>query len=178
MSQTTRIRLWSRWRGAVAAATGVLVAMLVIGRSNALSAEPPPARNLTELVVADGGQPLFDGRPLAPGEQRQACAEVTYIGDRDDVEVRLTATVRDRGLAPFLEVKVEEGRSAVPGQCTTFVAAQTTFEGSLAELGRTEVGSWRPRPHDARDYRLTTRLEHLLPGSEAEADLRWLVRGS
>lgn len=175
MSHSTLAHILSRYRLAAAASAGLVASALVLGRSQAAftaEASSAPSRGV-ELVVSDGDRPLFDGRPMEVGDVRQACAEVTYRGDRPDVEVRLTASVRDEGLASLLQVTVEEGAGGAQGRCLGFVPAVETFRGSLLDFGQAEVGAWLAQPGDSRGYRFTTRLADPMPGAAASADVHW-----
>lgn len=130
-------------RAFASAISALLVSTLVIQRSSE-ALEPDGtvsgttvASGTVSLVDDDGGRSLFDLANMAPGEQSVQCIVLTYDGSLLPADVTVEAEATG-DLAPYLDVVVERGTGGSFDDCTTFDADTTVFDGTLAQLVRSE----------------------------------------
>lgn len=143
-----------------------------------------------QLTDDDAGVAMFDASDLVPGDVEQACIEVSYTGSSFDLDaVRLHAGVTDTGLAPHVDIVIEEGTGGDFADCTGFSADSTLFTGDLAALGSTHpayasgIGAFTPTAvAPDRTYRVTATLGADTPnsaqGTTAGTTLTWEVHSS
>ena len=112
----------------------------------------------------DSGTALFSTGPVVPGDTGSRCIAVTYTGTVA-AGVRLYATSVSGGLAPYLDLDVEEGVGAgnvgSAADCTGF-SGTSVWSGTLAAFGSsatswaTGVGAFAPTgAGQVQVYRLT-----------------------
>jgi hypothetical protein len=143
-------------------AVGVaLIALLTAGAARLVTTVDVSTAGATavSLVDDDGGAALFSASGLSPGQVQAACVGLTASGSLDPAtEVALTADVAPGGLAPYLQVWVEEGSVPAGGSCGAFSGA-LVWTGSLAGFpatGTTGIATgWRPALTAHTVYRFT-----------------------
>ena len=134
----------------------------------------------------DSGAALFSTGPLVPGDTGSRCLAVTYSGTVA-ASVRLYATSVSGGLAPYLELDVEEGAGAGnvgSAADRTGFSGTSVWSGTLAAFGAaatswaTGVGSFAPTgAGQVQVYRLTWTLDATTPdavqGQSATGTFVW-----
>lgn len=115
-----------RFGGTTANEGSLLTAANVELRLGAGAGDPVSADASSALVIS--------ARNLVPGDRMSRCITVSYRGDVDGAELRLIGR-RDggSGLDGYLSSVVVPGHGSDPA-CSDFVATDTAFEGTLAEL--------------------------------------------
>jgi hypothetical protein len=143
---------------------GVLLALLTVGAARLVTTAAASTAGATavSLVDDDGGAALFSAAGLSPGQVQAACVGLTAGGSADPTtEVGLTADVAPGGLAPFLQVWVEEGGVPAGGSCGSFSGA-LVWSGTLAGFPATGTAGiatgWRPALTGHSVYRFTVRV--------------------
>lgn len=133
----------------------------------------------------DAGQALFDTATnglLDGGSTQTNCIAVTYNGTfTKDVAIRLHATTSGT-LAPYLDLKVEEGTGGGAGTCAGFSATTTVHEGTLEGFGAAHpdaangASAWVVTgTPETRTYRFTVTVQNI-PAAQnkaAAATLAW-----
>jgi hypothetical protein len=134
----------------------------------------------------DSGAALFSTGPLVPGDSGSRCIAVTYSGTVT-AGVRLYATAVSGGLAPYLDLDVEEGAGVgnvgSAADCTGF-SGTSVWSGTLASFGTAAtswasgVGSFAPTgAGQVQVYRLTWTLDATAPdavqGQSAAGTFVW-----
>ena len=164
--------------GLVVALAGTLALHGVAGMLEASAAGPEDGGAAS--VRSTPRRPMFELRALEPGTTATGFAHVTYDGATPG-QIRLFATVRDGGLAPFLIVTVTRGA----GGGTDFVPDRNgvAFSGPLAEFptGWNDgvVGGVTLDAGDSASYRFDVRLTgDAPPGATADASFGWEARTS
>ncbi|GAA4978909.1 hypothetical protein [Kineococcus glutinatus] len=150
-----------------------------------------------EVAVSTAGVSgaLFSASQLAPGPPRAACLDVVYTGDvaadvRLLVRYRDVLGVPDDGLAPFVEVTVEETVQGAGTACAArtpagpALFAGASFDDLVAHHGAfaTGLGSWRPSGSapETRHYRVTYRIADDNAGQDLSlgVDFLWEARSA
>lgn len=159
----------------------VLLALLAAGTASLMSTvvATTAAGSAVSLVDDNGGAALFSAPDLGPGQVQAACVGLTAGGSVDPAtEVTLTADVAPGGLAPYLQVWVEQGSVPAGGTCGAF-SGSLVWTGTLAGFPATGTAGiptgWRPAlaTHDV--YRFTIRVADD-PGAQnlrTSATFRW-----
>jgi predicted ribosomally synthesized peptide with SipW-like signal peptide len=170
----------------------VVVSLLVTRASNAAFTDTTESSNNSfsagsiDLVDDDADVAMFTVSDLVPGDDVQECIEVTYQGsvaDPTGVELYSGGLV-DSGLAPHLDVVIEEGAGGDSASCAGFTSSSTAFTGTLTAFDSTHdtyatgVGSWDPSgTPESRTYRVTVTLGNDTPnsaqGDDAEVAFTW-----
>ena len=104
----------------------------------------PWAAGTVALTDDDEGRTLFDLRNLAPGRPLERCILVTYEGTILPVDLVLLIDAPG-GLAPFLDVSIEQGTGGGFDSCDGFEAESRPYVGSLRALhdrSRMELGDF------------------------------------
>lgn len=175
-------------RHRLAAASAALAALLLISVSVArVSSAGFSAQTSTgstwqsgrvSITDDDAGLAMFDSATaglLDGGSTQTKCIAVTYNGTfTKDVAVRLHAT-SGGSLAPYLNLKVEEGTGGGAGTCTGFSPTSTLHDGTLdgfstaypdaANGASTWVVANTP---ETRTYRFTTTVQNV-PAAQNKA---------
>ena len=154
-----------RLRARVPLAVGVaLLALLTAGAARLATTvvASTAAATAVSLVDDDGGAALFSAGGLGPGQVQTACVGLTAGGSVDPTtEVALTADVAPGGLAPYLQLWVEDGSVPAGGSCSDFSGA-LVWSGTLAGLPPTGTAGiptgWRPAVTSHSVYRITVRV--------------------
>lgn len=154
-----------RLRSRVPLVLGVaLLALLTAGTARLVTTAVASTAGATavSLVDDDGGAALFSAAGLSPGQVQAACVGLTAGGSVDPAtEVRLTADVAPGGLAPYLQVWVQEGSVPVGGSCGAFSGA-LVWSGTLAGFPAAGTAGiptgWRPALISHSVYRFTVRV--------------------
>ena len=141
---------------------------------------PEAAPDLTN----DSAGPLFIETNMAPGTTSTRCVAVTNIG-LQMADIRLFATVADKGLGPHVSFMIEAGDGGGYGDCARF-AGTLVFRGSLAQFAANHrdfatgiAAPERVYPNESVSFRLTQRLEGSSPqGVTAVARFGWEARGA
>jgi len=161
-----------RWAAVLATAAGLALP---------LPAGAGTGSSTVALTDDDQGLALFDTERMHPGRVDSSCVTISATGRADPTsEVRLTADVTERDLAPYLVVTVERGRVDEPGNCSTFVG-QTIWSGTLAQMPAVPAPGiatgWRPaiRPHMAFRFTVTVLDDPRAQRRAAEAAFVWRV---
>lgn len=131
------------------------------------------------LVDDDGGAALFSAAGLSPGQVQAACVGLTAGGSVDPAtEVALTADVAPGGLAPYLQLWVEDGSIPAGGSCSDFSGA-LVWSGTLTGLPATGTAGiptgWRPALTSHSVYRITVRVmdDPRAQDLQTSATFRW-----
>lgn len=142
------------------------------------------------LTDDDAGSAMFNAADMVPGQTEQRCIEVSYTGSSFDLDaVRLHSAVTDTGLAPHVDLSIEEGTGGDFADCSGFAASSTLFTGTLAGLGSTHgshatgIAAYTPASGSTdRTYRVTATLGNDTPnsaqGSGAGAAITWELHSS
>lgn len=144
-----------------------------------------------ELVDDDASSAIFTVSNMVPGPSStvEECITTTYQGSTPDPgAVHLySGGLVDSGLAPHLDVTVEEGTGGSSSSCSGFTAAGTIYSGTLSGFDGahtsygTGVGTWNPASTPvSRTYRFTVTLGNDTPNTAqsttAEATFVWEVQ--
>jgi hypothetical protein len=170
-----------------AAVTSLLIATLVVNRSNeALSTEGTAAGSALStgsisLSDDDSGRALFDFSNMAPGRPIIRCIEIAYDGTITPVDLTL-ASESTGDLGAFMDVKVETGTGAGFDSCDGFTSEDTVFTGTLATFTDSEaldLGRF-VNTGQTRSFRITTDIQDVQEalGRAASADFIWEVTPS
>ena len=174
----------------------LLVSLLVTRASNAAFTDSTEnvgssfSAGDIELVDDDTGSAMFTVADMAPGDPaQQECITVTYQGSIPDPDVvqLYSGGLTDGGLAPHLDVVVEEGTGGGSASCVGFVAGSTIFTGTLEGFDTahtsyaTGAGSWDPSgTPESRSYQVTVTLGTDTPnaaqGTDAQIDFTWEIQ--
>jgi hypothetical protein len=140
------------------------------------------------VVIDDntGGSTFFSGTNLKPGDNGEHCIVVTYSGTLD-ADARLYATVSG-GLAPYLDLVVQEGTGTPAGDCTGFTSVSTLsavsdtlqgFEDDHHDFG-TGASTWAPSTGDTMAYRIYYNVQdtNAAQGLTAAATFTWEAQNS
>lgn len=142
------------------------------------------------LTDDDAGAVLFNASNMVPGDSVTRCIKVTYTGSSYALDpIRLYSAVTDTGLAPHLNLVVEQGTGGTFSSCAGFTASSTVYSGTLAALGSTHSGytngatTFTPASGSTtRTYRVTASLGAATPnsaqGTTAGATLTWEVHSN
>jgi hypothetical protein len=174
-------------RAFAAAVSALLIATLVVNRSNAALvtdgtvAGSALASGTISLVDDDAGAALFDFSDMAPGRPIVRCIEVIYEGSILPVDMIL-ATESIGDLGAYLDLSIEEGIGGGFDSCEGFVATTPLFTGTLtqfAEGDSLELGRIL-NSGDSRSYRIIFDLqdEQAALGRTATAEFIWEVTPS
>ena len=177
-----------------ALASLVVVSFLVTRASNAAFTDTESSNGSFSAgsidLTDDVASTLFTASNLVPGQTVQSCLVVTYQGSVADPNgVRVySGGVVDNGLAPHLDVVIEEGTGGSSSSCTGFTpSGGPIFNGTLEGFGTahtsyaTGAGTWDPSSTPAsRSYRVTATLGNDTPnsaqGDDASATFTWEVQ--
>jgi predicted ribosomally synthesized peptide with SipW-like signal peptide len=142
-----------------------------------------------DLTDDDAGSAMFTSAGLVPGSSVTECITVTYQGTiADPSPVRLySGGLTDGGLAPHLDVVVQEGTGGSASSCAGFTSSGTVFTGTLASFAGTHTGfadgagTWDPSASpQSRTYQVQVTLGADTPnsaqGDDAEAAFTWEVQ--
>ncbi len=179
----------------VAAIAGLL-ALSAVGTSTfaAFRATTPNAGNrITSGTVSlsddDSGTAMFSPTGLQRGASGSKCIVVTYNGSLA-ASVKLYVTSSSGALAPYLDLKIEQGTGgSFSGGCGAFTPATTIYTGTLSAFATAAtdhasgVGTFAPTGSgQSRTYRITYTLNAATPssaqGTSASADFRWEARST
>lgn len=157
--------LRSRLRARASMAVGLfLLVLLTAGTARLVSTVVATTAGATavSLVDDDGSAALFSAAGLSPGQVQAACVALTAGGSVDaTTEVGLTANVAPGGLAPYLQVWVEEGSVPAGGSCGSFSGA-LVWSGTLAGFPATGTAGiptgWHPALAAHSVSRITVRV--------------------
>ena len=111
------------------------------------------------LVDNDAGAAMFNVSNSKPGTNYTSCITVTYLGSLSS-SVTLYGGGFGGALAPYLNVKVEDGSGAAGfGNCTGFTPANVLYNGAASGFATTYAGGYATggtwATNDAHDYRVT-----------------------
>ena len=137
-----------------------------------------PDSNWTAGSVAisddDSNTAMFNATALKPGATGTKCIAVTSNGTLPStVKLYGTSYATTNGLAPNINLVVEEGTGATTGSCAGFTGGSTVYSGALSAFGTTKtsfatgVGSWAPAGagSETKSYRITYTLSASTPDS-------------
>lgn len=178
-----------------AAASLLLVSLLVLRVSSAaFSATTANTGNSWSagsitLTDDDGGgasQAMFNVTGMVPGQTVTKCIVVTYSGAVNPTAVKLySGGITDGGLAPHLDVTVEEGDGGTYTSCTGFAATGTILTSKALSAFHSDhngyatgVGTWDPSGNaQTKTYRFSVTLGSDTPASaqsnNAQASFTW-----
>ena len=177
-----------------AAASLLLVSLFVLRVSSAaFSATTENTGNSwstgsVALTDDDGGgvgQAMFNVSSMVPGQTVTKCIVVTYAGDVDPTGVKLyVSSLTDGGLAPHLDVTVEEGDGGTYADCTGFSPTNTIVNKTLTAFNTDHsgfgngAGVWDPAATgEDKTYRFSVTLGSDTPsgsqGDDAQASFQW-----
>ena len=154
-----------------------------------------PTSNWSAGTVAlsddDSNTALFTANGLKPGATGTKCIAVTSTGSlAATVKLYGTAYATTGGLAPNINLKVEEGTGATTASCTGFTGAATLYDGAMSTFGTTKtsfatgVSSWAPTGtvSETKAYRFTYALSASTPdtaqGGTAAIGFTWESQNS
>ena len=137
-----------------------------------------PDSNWTAGSVAlsddDNNTAMFSAGALKPGATGSKCIAVTSNGTLPaTVKLYGTSYATTNGLAPNINLVVEEGTGATSGSCAGFTGGSTVYSGALSAFGTTKtgfatgVGSWAPTGtgSETKSYKITYTLSASTPDS-------------
>lgn len=122
---------------------GLIVAVMLVWQTSNASLTGSTSNDKNAFAAGtvtitddDSAAALFSATNMVPGDTVENCIEVAYKGSSFQLTpVSLYATVLENtGLAPYLDVVVEEGTGAVFGKCGEFKAESTLFKGNMEEF--------------------------------------------
>src|SRR3954468_7650065 len=154
-----------------------------------------PTNNWSAGTVAlsddDSNTALFTAANLKPGATGTKCIAVTSTGSlASTVKLYGTSYATTAGLAPNINLKVEEGTGATTSSCAGFTGGSTLYDGALSTFGTTRtsfatgVSSWAPTGSgsDTKSYRFTYTLSASTPdtaqGGTAALGFTWESQNS
>ena len=154
-----------------------------------------PDSNWTAGSVAisddDSNTAMFTASALKPGATGTKCIAVTSTGTLPSaVKLYGTSYATTNGLAPNINLVVEEGTGATSSSCAGFTGGSTVFTGALSSFGTTKtsyatgVGSWTPAGSgsETKSYRITYTLSASTPdtaqGGTATLGFTWESQNS
>jgi hypothetical protein len=138
-SSTLSATLEQSGRAFAAALSALMVAALVVGRTEAAlrPADASSEASITAGVVSisddDRGSALFDLENLTPSEEASRCVTVLYDGTALPAELTFTADASGE-LASFIDVVVTSGTAGGFDDCSTFVPTRVVYNGALNSL--------------------------------------------
>jgi predicted ribosomally synthesized peptide with SipW-like signal peptide len=148
---------------------GVVGSIAGIGTFSAFSSTTANSNNsfaagTVYITDNDGGSAMFGVSNAKPGSVSK-CITVTYLGSLD-ANVHLYGSGFGGALAPYLNLKVEQGTSSSAfGSCATFSATSTLYNSGISGFATTygtgydtEPGAGRWATNDAISYRFTVTL--------------------
>jgi len=181
-----------------AAASLLLVSMFVLRVSSAaFSASTQNTGNSWStgsitLTDDDGGgvnQAMFNVTGMVPGQTATKCIVVTYSGSVNPTAVKLYSSgINDNGLAPHLDLTVEEGDGGSYSSCTGFSATSTIVNVKTLTAFNTDhngfgngAGSWDPSGGgQSKTYKFSVTLGNDTPASaqntDASAAFKWEIQ--
>ena len=154
-----------------------------------------PDSNWTAGSVAisddDSNTAMFTAGALKPGATGSKCIAVTSNGTLPAaVKLYGTSYATTNGLAPNINLVVEEGTGATTGSCAGFTGGSTVYTGALSAFGTTKtsyatgVGSWTPTGSgsETKSYKITYTLSASTPdtaqGGTATLGFTWESQNS
>jgi predicted ribosomally synthesized peptide with SipW-like signal peptide len=190
-------RTTTRAISVIAALVSLAGVTLLIGRaSNAAFTDTTSttgsfSAGQVELVDDDAGSATFTVTDMVPGPGStvEECITTTYQGTTPDPgAVHLySGGLVDTGLAPHLDVTVEEGTGGSSASCAGFTPGGTIYSGTLSGFDTahtsygTGVGTWNPASTpESTTYRFTATLGSDTPNAAqsttAAATFVWEVQ--
>lgn len=141
------------------------------------------------LADDDGGgvnQAMFNATSMVPGQTVTKCIVVTYTGSVNPTRVKLYSSgITDDGLAPHLQITVQEGDGGSYSNCTGFTSTDTVVSGKSLTAFNTDhngygngAGVWDPTAGgQSKTYRFSVTLASNTPASaqaaSAQASFQW-----
>jgi hypothetical protein len=165
----------------VALSVVALLGLLAVGTAQlaTTAAASTAGASAVSLVDDDGGAALFSSAGLSPGQVQAACVGLTAHGSVDpSTEVSLTADLQPGGLAPYLQVWVEQGTVPPGGSCGAFAGA-VVWSGTLDRFPATGTAGiptgWHPAVTPRSVYRVTVTVldDPRAQGLRTAAGFRW-----
>jgi hypothetical protein len=139
------------------------------------------------IITSDRASAMFEAHNIAPGAADEQCVRVTYQGTLDaDVALYAAYVNGDSGLAPFLDLTVEQGTGSAAdcsdftpgaglpsasGTLAGFVTGNTTFADGLR--GWSPAGSANATRTYRFAYELPSNTTNDAQGKTAEVAFTW-----
>ncbi|MFI5494894.1 hypothetical protein [Actinoplanes sp. NPDC051859] len=131
----------------------------------------------------DSNAVMFSPTNLRPGSTGDKCITVSYSGTLSST-VKMYGTAVSGGLAPYIDMVVEEGSGGGFGSCTGFTPTGTAYTGTLSNFGTTKnnfangVGTFAPSgAGQSKTYKITYTVNAGTPdaqqGGSANASFTW-----
>jgi hypothetical protein len=145
----------------------------------AIGDPPPPPANVVTLADDDAEMAMFAVSDLAGGRSVSRCLQVTYEGEGPAI-LRLYGSAAGTGLAPYLNLRVEQGSGGGFDSCAGF-AGSVVYTGTLAQFAAMHAdfasGVTLPAQPDPAPltYRFTATVANAAAaqGRDATADFWW-----
>lgn len=128
-------------RAFAAAISALAISALVITTtSEALNDEGTYADNdiaagSITLDDDDQGRSLFSVADLGPNQVQVECIRIIYTGSITPVDLSMAARVGGSGLAPYLDIEIDQGSQGEFDDCDGFELSENVFKGTVQELG-------------------------------------------
>ena len=174
-------------------ASGALVWQSSYSAFSATTSNPTSNWTAGTVTLADddSNTAMFTAAALKPGSTGSKCIAVTSTGTlASTVKLYGTGYATTNGLAPNINLVVEEGTGATSASCAGFTGGSTVYTGALSAFGTTKtgfatgVGSWAPTGtgSETKSYKITYTLSASTPdtaqGGTAAVGFTWESQNS
>jgi hypothetical protein len=131
----------------------------------------------------DSGTAMFAATNLRPGSTGEKCISVTYSGSLS-ASVKMYSSAVSGGLAPYVDLVIEEGTGGDSSSCAGFTPSGTAYTGTLDAFGTAStdfgsgVGAFAPGgPAETNTYHISYTVNAAAPdsvqGASADATFTW-----